>query len=1407
MKDPAKYLPVSADDFTLSKLQSYLCKLQVPCLPNDSKEVLLQRFRQHVQGPNQSTSSNKFQDLPDPCNLTVVEIKHFLSMHNVEHPSHARRSSLVELYEGLSKNQSKTSTSSVGSVYLTPQLSTPSTAMPLRRSPRLAQKDSIRSSLKAQRRSANQEDYFLGSKALSSGGSKKRSPHRQRTPVAESKKRQCKESRTDNVSPSPLGAPNLATDLESPPAKAPCQPSRPRALDLTSIKAVCTSLQVPLNAEAEKYFSSERLVSPPDKSANESPQLSTPSTAMPLRRSPRFAQKESIRSSVKSQLHSANPGDDFFSSKGVSPGGSQKPSPHRVKEPVAESQKTQCPETRNDISSSSPLGPPKLTTDLKKQPGKPPSQRSSPCALEITSVQRGVLLHELLGAAPKEAFISPTPFLSSSSGASNQSLPASPAEKGNISPLPTSNLNFPPTDPTPPASVWTFPLMPKNVQGTSGRADIHSAENATSEPNDHIMDRPQIVEGNGSDDTRTHLFEPGGNVRVNHANEEAHNNDTSSEALAASLLRSGQITPSRPSPPMPSIPMCRIHDGTEPDCPPPGKRYRQTNVSENGSTNIVQCLSLEDCPDVSNLSTREIKAYLRKNHSSFKASERRSQLVHKYHHLISRNDHSSTQRGAESQVAPSFSASFVNASQAPPVVSNTPTNLTWSNPEDPPRPSPPMPCTPSRCSHDNTEPDCPTSGKRCRKTHVPAIASTNSAQCSTLTEWPDVSTLSARQIKAYLHNHNRTFKSTDRRCQLVYKYKHLSGQSSSPNQNQYSSCTQASQETKEVPSGDKSPTANAPSSSYVQSPVDLEHTDNVSLGHMENYLKINNFTSQRPPRRARLKANYHILLSQNAPNTQSHSEGPPSQSNNNPTNSCTSFSAQDPLIPVSTSKTPQPSPYHPNPSTPTACHNPLASPTYIPHTPIESTSAVPYNPLASNLAVPFDSISDPPIPTRPSQGFDSIHNSPHQPVASTLAVQDNSIYNSHTPTCPTQTFDSNCNPPSHQAAPRDLDSSPSIPSWRDGISAPTDPHCSANLQEVVGALKHFTNQASEQNSKIIRRMDLIVDKLSAIDFNPLPFTNSSTPSPSSHGRANIPPPATPEERAHWNCNTDPEIESDSSEEDDHPDSPLRDPQFPYPGGPGHREASQQTLKIIWRAMRSFQPSLGEPFTTPENRFCWTFAFKLFLKLVSCGEYEGINLDITNEQVIWNALRNHVQNRLMSKYRQQQWSADHKEKHKKMCRRLARLTKTRQARVSFLLTQPPLMALIPIVEECCSDDETADEYEEERPNRPNSKNSQRKQCNILKLPWRHPCLDRIMQIIDKLRQPVDDQNPNTPKNSRSRIRQHPREVATSTIEAKSGLPASCYNPLWLQTQPLYEVRALQMKPAPVLHPFLQILESL
>ncbi|MBW0498952.1 hypothetical protein O181_038667 [Austropuccinia psidii MF-1] len=462
-----------------------------------------------------------------------------------------------------------------------------------------------------------------------------------------------------------------------------------------------------------------------------------------------------------------------------------------------------------------------------------------------------------------------------------------------------------------------------------------------------------------------------------------------SEALAASLSRSGQIKPSRPSPPMPSIPMCHIHDGTEPEFPPPGKHDRKTNVSQNSSTSILPCSSLDDLP-----------------------------------------------------------------------------------------------------------------------------------------------------------------------------------------------------ETKPVSSCDKSPTATAPSSSFVQTPVDLEHTDNVSLSHMENYPSIHNLASQCLPQRARLKANYHLLLSQNSPNTQSDSEGPPYQFNN-PTKSHTS------------------------------------SPTYIPHNPIESTSAVPYNPVASTLAVPFDSISDPSIPTHPSQTFDSIRNSPHQP-----------------------------------AAPRDLDSLPSIPSCQDGISAPTNHHCSANLQEVVGALEHFTNNASEQNSKIVHCMDLIVDKLSAIDFNPLPFTNSSTPSASPHGRAkssykprggllcimiqqhcatligtpdySIPPPTTPEERAHWNIITDPKIKSDSSEEDDHPDLPLCDPQFPYPGGPGHCEASQQTFKIIWQAMcqagmQSFQPSLGKPLTMPENRFHCTFSFKPFLKLVSCGKYEGINLNITNEKFIWHALQNHVQN--------------------------------------------------------------------------------------------------------------------------------------------------------------------------------------
>ncbi|MBW0488394.1 hypothetical protein O181_028109 [Austropuccinia psidii MF-1] len=92
---------------------------------------------------------------------------------------------------------------------------------------------------------------------------------------------------------------------------------------------------------------------------------------------------------------------------------------------------------------------------------------------------------------------------------------------------------------------------------------------------------------------------------MNQANEESHNNyslmfhytnsssfptssltllyQTASEELASSLSHPRKIKPSRPLPPIPSIPNC-----TEAECPPPGKNSHKKNVSENGSTNIVQ---------------------------------------------------------------------------------------------------------------------------------------------------------------------------------------------------------------------------------------------------------------------------------------------------------------------------------------------------------------------------------------------------------------------------------------------------------------------------------------------------------------------------------------------------------------------------------------------------------------------------------------------------------------------------------------------------------------------------------------------------------------------------------------------------------------------------------------------------
>lgn len=124
----------------------------------------------------------------------------------------------------------------------------------------------------------------------------------------------------------------------------------------------------------------------------------------------------------------------------------------------------------------------------------------------------------------------------------------------------------------------------------------------------------------------------------------------------------------------------------------------------------------------------------------------------------------------------------------------------------------------------------------------------------------------------------------------------------------------------------------------------------------------------------------------------------------------------------------------------------------------------------------------------------------------------------------------------------------------------------------------------------------------------------------------FPPPATDLEKAQWN--PDP-IDVDDNVMSSSPSlMEDADPAFPYPDGPGHREAMPATLSIIWNDMRrhgvvSFSPDFTKGPQEADNIFLWDLAHCTFIKLVCAGEYSEIDLACTPEDQICVEILNHA----------------------------------------------------------------------------------------------------------------------------------------------------------------------------------------
>jgi hypothetical protein len=104
-------------------------------------------------------------------------------------------------------------------------------------------------------------------------------------------------------------------------------------------------------------------------------------------------------------------------------------------------------------------------------------------------------------------------------------------------------------------------------------------------------------------------------------------------------------------------------------------------------------------------------------------------------------------------------------------------------------------------------------------------------------------------------------------------------------------------------------------------------------------------------------------------------------------------------------------------------------------------------------------------------------------------------------------------------------------------------------------------------------------------------------------------------------------------DDENPDDV--DPHFPYPQGPGHRDASPQQLEIMWnmmaaKNMESFRPDFTAGIADPRNQECLELARDIFLALVEASEYTGLRPEEKTPKAVMHAIKGYAKDQLFRK---------------------------------------------------------------------------------------------------------------------------------------------------------------------------------
>ncbi|KAA1070908.1 hypothetical protein PGTUg99_005714 [Puccinia graminis f. sp. tritici] len=317
-------------------------------------------------------------------------------------------------------------------------------------------------------------------------------------------------------------------------------------------------------------------------------------------------------------------------------------------------------------------------------------------------------------------------------------------------------------------------------------------------------------------------------------------------------------------------------------------------------------------------------------------------------------------------------------------------------------------------------------------------------------------------------------------------------------------------------------------------------------------------------------------------------------------------------------------------------------------------------------------------------------------------------------------------------------------------------------------------------------------------------------------REPIPPPATEAERAQWISQPDENID-DRADDNNPSDTDMSD---------------LNALILMARDMPT--PLLKHSNSSKEK---WiVLGYRHFYRT---SPNRGINLQMYGCPTITSRMKHHVKDTWQRTYRKNQpdiRTATSPKSLAKRTRMTTRVIKLRRVRCNAIVHIPELKGLLPIIEQCCSEDESdqsdamsidsdtsSSECESDvmdidnsaTPGRCSSTSTSRKavfnnanpkRSVVRKFIWRNPAVDDLMILLDEWRLQKSQSTPKKRTGPIPTIRKRPTFPLISYTKPSPCLPYDVYDPEWLSALPDVEKSDLDARPEPAVQFYASILHK-